>query len=139
MVVNSTTNVILFHFISFALSLSILTFLAIRAMELQGYVEEVREEIRLERKEAKLAAAEEKRRLQREARQKERERRLQALLDKDGKAIEGAEEEVKMLQQEIENYKRGGRNAQTPAAKDNAGALEAGDKEALKVEAAASP
>ena len=83
---------------------------AIRALELQGYVDEVREDIKQERKEAKLAAAEEKRRLQREARHKERERRLQSLLDKDGKAIEGADEEVKMLQMEIENYKRGGRN-----------------------------
>ena len=80
-------------------------FAAIRESELQSYVQDERETIKEDRKERKVAQQAEKRRIQRENREKERERRLQSLL-KDGEAIEGAEEEVKMLRLEIEEAKR---------------------------------
>lgn len=82
---------------------------AIRESELQSYVQDVRDDMREDRKERKAAAQSEKRRLQREAREKERERRLQSLL-KDGEAIEGAEEEVKMLRMEIEEARQNKKN-----------------------------
>lgn len=73
-----------------------------REAELQSYVEDVRLDIKEERRIAKIEAVEQKKRLQREAREKERERRLQSLLNADGEAIEGAEEEVKLLRLEKE-------------------------------------
>ncbi|GMI09337.1 hypothetical protein TrRE_jg10296 [Triparma retinervis] len=74
----------------------------IREAELQSYVQDVRLDIKEDRKIAKQDAIAEKKRLQREAREKERERRLQSLLNADGEAIEGAEEEVKLLMLEKE-------------------------------------
>jgi hypothetical protein len=79
---------------------------AIRESELQSYVTDVREEIKEERADKKRRDQEEKRRIQRENREKERENRLKSLLDKDGEAVEGAEEEVKMLRLEIEEAQR---------------------------------
>ena len=90
----------------------------IREAELQSYVEDVRLDIKEDRKSAKQEAVEEKKRLQREAREKERERRLQSLLNADGEAIEGAEEEVKLLLMEKEEAARvraGGTPATQPA------------------------
>ena len=75
---------------------------AIRESELQSYVVDVRDEIKEERADKKRRDQDEKRRIQRENREKERENRLKSLLDAEGAAIEGAEEEVKMLRMEIE-------------------------------------
>mmetsp|Transcript_11727 Transcript_11727/g.23995 ORF Transcript_11727/g.23995 Transcript_11727/m.23995 type:complete len:456 (-) Transcript_11727:53-1420(-) len=90
----------------------------IREAELQSYVQDVRIDIKEERRIAKQEAIAEKKRLQREAREKERERRLQSLLNADGEAIEGAEEEVKLLMMEKEEAaaNRGGTPGGVPAA-----------------------
>jgi hypothetical protein len=84
----------------------------IREAELQSYVQDVRIDIKEDRKIAKQEAIAEKKRLQREAREKERERRLQSLLNADGNAIEGAEEEVKLLL--LEKEEAAGRGGGTP-------------------------
>ena len=91
----------------------------IREAELQTYVADVRMEIKEERKDRKLMAQEEKKRLQREAREKERDRRLQSLLNQDGEAIEGAEEEVKLLRLEKEEAMRA--RGETPGTPSNPG------------------
>ena len=77
-----------------------------RQKDLQEYVQDVRADIKEERKMAKNKALDEKRRLQREARERERERRLASLVDKDGNAIEGAEDEVELLKLEVEDIKK---------------------------------
>ncbi|GMH57155.1 hypothetical protein TrLO_g9580 [Triparma laevis f. longispina] len=94
---------------------------AIRVAELQTYVDDVRLDIKEERKEKKLEAQEEKKRLQREQREKERDRRLQSLLNADGEAIEGAEEEVKLLRLEKEEAMRG--RGETPTGDPGMGKL----------------
>lgn len=94
-------------------------FAAIRESELQSYVADVREDIKEDRRERKLLAQEEKKRLQREAREKERDRRLQSLLNADGEAIEGAEEEVKLLRLEKEEAMAG--RGETPGTPGNPG------------------
>mmetsp|Transcript_8166 Transcript_8166/g.14817 ORF Transcript_8166/g.14817 Transcript_8166/m.14817 type:complete len:454 (+) Transcript_8166:298-1659(+) len=92
---------------------------AIREAELQTYVDDVRVDIKEERREKKLEAQAEKKRLQREQREKERDRRLQSLLNADGEAIEGAEEEVKLLRLEKEEAMRG--RGETPLAEEKEG------------------
>ena len=91
----------------------------IREAELQSYVADVREDIKEDRRERKLMAQEEKKRLQRDAREKERDRRLQSLLNADGEAIEGAEEEVKLLRLEKEEAMKA--RGETPGTPGSAG------------------
>jgi hypothetical protein len=89
----------------------------LRTEELNQYVAEVRQDISEERAAMKEAAGSEKRRLQKEAKEKDRERRLQSLLDAEGNAIEGAEEEVKMLLEEKEELKKMKARAEVAEAK----------------------